>query len=95
MPDALHEESPLQAEGSQEQVDADAAEPVSLQEGHQEPEADEDHDVDILKHCRRDRREVSDGGSAADLTTRPCFVVSIPLSPSAKCGHEIESDETL
>lgn len=50
MPDALHEEAPLQAEGSQEQVDAHAAEPVSLEKCHQEPEADEDHDVDVLKH---------------------------------------------
>lgn len=50
MPDALHEEAPLQAEGGQEQVDAHAAEPVLLEEGHEETEADEDHDVDVLKH---------------------------------------------
>lgn len=58
VPEALHEEAPLQAEGSQEQVDAHAAEPVSLQEGHEEAEADEDHDVNVLKHCRSER-EVS------------------------------------
>ncbi|KAG7222716.1 hypothetical protein INR49_026325, partial [Caranx melampygus] len=50
VPDTLHEEAPLQAERSQEQVDAHAAEAVSLEEGHQEAEADEDHDVDVLKH---------------------------------------------
>lgn len=55
VPEALHEEAPLQAEGSQEQVDAHAAEPVSLQEGHEEAEADEDHDVNVLKHCRSER----------------------------------------
>lgn len=56
VPEALHEEAPLQTEGSQEQVDAHAAESVSLQEGHKEAEADEDHNVDILKHCRNERR---------------------------------------
>lgn len=55
MPESLHEEAPLQAEGSQQQVDAHAAESISLQEGHEEAEADEDHDVDILKHCRDGR----------------------------------------
>ncbi len=50
MPESLHEETPLQAEGSQKHVDAHAAEPVSLQEGHQEPKTDEYHDVNILKH---------------------------------------------
>ena len=55
VPEALHEEAPLQAEGGQEQVDAHAAEPVSLQESHQEPEADEDHDVDILEHWRKEK----------------------------------------
>ena len=56
VPEALHEEAPLQAEGSQQEVDAHAAETVSLQECHQEPEADEDHDVDILKHWRHEKR---------------------------------------
>lgn len=55
MPGALHEQAPLQAEGSQEQVDAHATESVSLQESHEEAKADEDHDVDILKHCRNER----------------------------------------
>lgn len=50
VPEALHEEAPLQPEGSQQQVDAHTAEPISLEECHEEPEADEDHDMDILKH---------------------------------------------
>lgn len=52
VPDSLHEEAPLQAEGSQEQVDSHAAEPILLEERHQEAKADEDHDVDVLKHWR-------------------------------------------
>lgn len=55
MPEALHQKAPLQAEGSQEQVDTHAAESISLQESHEEAKADEDHDVDILKHCRKER----------------------------------------
>lgn len=51
MPQSLHEETPLETEGGQQQVDAHAAEPVFLEERHQEPEADEDHDMDVLKHC--------------------------------------------
>lgn len=50
VPETLHEEAPLQPKGSQEQVDTHTAEPISLEEGHKEPEANEDHDVDILKH---------------------------------------------
>lgn len=52
VPDSLHEEAPLQTEGSQEQVDSHAAEPIFLEERHQEPKTDEDHDVDVLKHWR-------------------------------------------
>lgn len=77
VPDALHEEAPLQAEGSQEQVDAHAAEAVSLEEGHQEAEADEDHDVDILKHWRCERG----GQFTAYWTTGSCFVARAPLEP--------------
>lgn len=56
VPEALHEETPLEAEGRQEQVDADTTEPVFLQERHEEPKADEDHHVDVLKHCRHETR---------------------------------------
>lgn len=55
MPQALHEEAPLQPEGGQEQVDAHAAETVALEEGHEEPEANEDHDMNILEHWRKKR----------------------------------------
>lgn len=46
---ALHEESPLQAEGGDQEVEAHAAEAVALQEGHEETEPNEDHDVDVLE----------------------------------------------
>lgn len=55
VPNALHEEAPLQAKRSQQQVDANAAEAVLLEERHQEPEANENHDVDILKHWRYEK----------------------------------------
>lgn len=60
VPEALHEETPLQSEGSQEQVEAHAAEAISLQKGHQEAKANEDHNVDILEHWGTNgRSEVS------------------------------------
>lgn len=69
VPEALHEEAPLQAEGSQEQVDAHTAEPVSLQEGHEEAEADEDHDVNVLKHCRSEREVQLSSSGTVFITT--------------------------
>ena len=52
VPQALGQQTPLQAEGSQQQVTAHAAEAVPLQEGHEEAKADEYHHMDILKHWR-------------------------------------------
>lgn len=79
VPDALHEETPLQAERRQEQVDAHAAEAVPLQEGHQEAEADEDHDVDVLKHwLTRERGGEERSVHFAYSTTGSCFVVRGP-----------------
>ena len=49
--EALHERGPLQGEGCDQEVEADAAEAVALQEGHEEAEADEDHHVHILETC--------------------------------------------
>lgn len=83
MPDALHEEAPLQPKGSQEQVDTHTAEPISLEEGHKEPEANEDHDVDILKHWKHGKR---------GLDNRPLLCFESLTLAWAKCGHEIESD---
>lgn len=49
--EALHEGGPLQGKGCDQEVEAHAAEAVALQEGHEEAEADEDHDVHILEAC--------------------------------------------
>lgn len=51
MEKALHECGPLQGKGCNQEVEADAAEAVALQEGHEEAEADEDHHVHILETC--------------------------------------------
>ena len=51
VPDVLQQQAPLEAKGGQQQVDAHTAESIALQEGHQEAKADEDHHMDILKHC--------------------------------------------
>lgn len=53
--EALHERGPLQGEGCDQEVEAHAAEAVSLQEGHEEAETDEDHHVHILETCRVSR----------------------------------------
>lgn len=50
--EALDERGPLQGKGGQEEGEAHAAEAIALQEGHEEAEAHEDHDVHILETCR-------------------------------------------
>lgn len=50
VPEVLEEKTPLQTKGGQQQVDAHTAETISLQKGHQETKANEDHHVYILKH---------------------------------------------
>jgi hypothetical protein len=42
----------LKANGRAHHVEGDGAEAVLLQEGHEEAEADEDHDVHILEHWK-------------------------------------------
>lgn len=53
--EALHERSPLQREGCNQEVEAYAAEAVALQEGHEEAKTDEDHHVHILETCTTER----------------------------------------
>ena len=48
--EAVGQRGPLKDERRQQKVEPDAAEPVSLEEGHEEPEPDEHHHVDVLKH---------------------------------------------
>jgi len=42
--------SNLKTDGRTHHVEGDGAQAVLLEKGHQEPEADEDHDVHILEH---------------------------------------------
>ncbi len=53
MEEALHECCPLQGESCDQEVKANAAETVALQEGHEEAETDEDHHVHILETCKK------------------------------------------
>jgi len=46
----VDQERPLDGEHSQQHVQGDRRQAVPLQEGHQESEANEDHDMDILEH---------------------------------------------
>lgn len=49
MKEALHECCPLQRKGCNEEVKANAAEAIALQERHEEPKANENHHVYILE----------------------------------------------
>ena len=49
MEEALHKSSPLQSQGSDQEVEAHAAEAIALKEGHEEAETDEDHHMNILE----------------------------------------------
>jgi len=49
-PEVSVQESPLENERGDEEVEADGGEGVLGGEGHEETEADEDHDVDVLVH---------------------------------------------
>ena len=48
--EAGHEGGPLEDERRDEEVDPNRSKPVPLQEGHEEPETNKDHHVDILEH---------------------------------------------
>lgn len=59
MEEAIDEDGPLEAEGGHHEVKTHRAEAIPLQEHHEEAEADEDHDVNILEHCGgREKRVV-------------------------------------
>ncbi len=52
----LAEGGPLEDDGGDQEVYSHGAVAVLLQEGHQEAEADEHHDVDILEHYMQDKK---------------------------------------
>ena len=53
---------PLEDKGCNEEVEAYAAKSIALQERHQKTETDENHDMDILEHCRKKKK----GGGAEE-----------------------------
>ena len=55
--ESLTEGGPLEDDGRDQKVERDGAVAVALQERHQETEADEAHDVDLLEHCKENRSE--------------------------------------
>jgi len=46
----VRQRGPLQDEGCSEEVERNAAEPVPLEEGHEEAKPDEHHHVNVLEH---------------------------------------------
>lgn len=46
---ALHEQSPLDSESSDQEVESYAAEAVTFQEGHEETKTNKDHHMHILE----------------------------------------------
>ena len=48
--EAVDEGENLDGESGADHVDRDGGEAVLLEEGHEEAEANEDHDVDVLEH---------------------------------------------
>ena len=59
MEPALHEQSPLNTEGSHQEAEAHSTEAVALQEGHEEAEPNEDHDVHVLETWEKGRKWVT------------------------------------
>lgn len=49
---ALHEQSPLQAKGGDQEVEAHTTKTVAFQEGHEETKSNKDHDMDVLEAWR-------------------------------------------
>ena len=47
----VHQQRPLYDVDGEEKVEAHRAEAVTLEEGHQEAEPDQHHDVHVLEHC--------------------------------------------
>ena len=70
MEPALHEQRPLEAEGSDEEVEAHSAEAVLLQKRHQEAKSNKDHDVDILETWNEDDEEEDKTSDKSVLLTK-------------------------
>lgn len=54
MNDAKHDGGPLKNDSCDQHVEADASEAISFQKCHQKPEPNEDHHMNVLKHCKNE-----------------------------------------
>ena len=57
MEKSLTESGPLQDDGRDQEIQRHCTVPIAFQEGHQEPETDEHHNVDILKHWKEQQQQ--------------------------------------
>lgn len=57
--DSLYQSAPLEAQSSNQQVDAHTTEAIFLQEGHEEAKPNKYHNMDILEYCKRAKGEIS------------------------------------
>lgn len=55
---ALHEKSPLQTKGGNQEVEAHSTEAVAFQEGHEETKSNKDHDMDVLEAWREGNKHI-------------------------------------
>lgn len=74
MEPALHEQSPLDPESSDQEVEPHAAEAVTLQEGHEETKSNKDHHMHVLE-AWRERNKYSKSKSAL-FKNQPCAPAS-------------------
>ena len=82
--EAVDESEDLDGEGGAYHVEGDRGEAVLLEEGHEEADTSEDHDVDVLEHCE----EVRGGGELSlvlpltrvKVLDLPVTVPSTPLT---------------
>lgn len=63
MEETLHECGPLQSKSCDQEVEAHAAEAITLQEGHKEAETNEDHHVHVLETCTWEKKQIDDFGA--------------------------------
>jgi len=53
---ALHQESPLDPKGSNEEIETHSSKSITLEEHHEEAKAHKDHHVDILESCAEGKK---------------------------------------
>lgn len=58
MEPALHQKSPLDAECRNQEVESHGTKAIALQESHEKAKAHEDHDMNVLKTCRKMKKSI-------------------------------------